>query len=176
MTKTKIIRRRVVEDTGVQRPGWEHVGRYMYCFGQLELALGDLLHRSLRLSKRAATLLLPRVMYSAKLSMIEAIIPMLKQPDNWKSKARQIVNDCKKFIDERNMFCHGAFAREGAGGTVRFDYINMKGKGPPVASWSGALFDERCKELERLEREVSSLYPGFRPTNYILRVGAGNIT
>ena len=75
MAKTKIIRRRVVEDTGVQRPGWENVGRYMYCFGQLELALGDLLHRSLRLSKRAATLLLPRVMYAAKLSMIRSDHP-----------------------------------------------------------------------------------------------------
>jgi hypothetical protein len=171
MAKPKVIRRRVVEDTGVQRPGWEHVGRYMYYFGQLELALGDLLHRSLGLSKRSATLLLPRVMYAAKLGIIEAIIPMLKQPDIWKSKATQIVSDCKKFIDERNMFCHGAFSRE-ATGTIRFDYINMKGRGPAVASWSDALFDKRCKELERLEREVSSLYPGFRPTNYILRAGS----
>ena len=43
MAKAKVIRRRVVEDAGVQRPGWEQVGRYMYCFGQLEQALGDLL-------------------------------------------------------------------------------------------------------------------------------------
>jgi hypothetical protein len=72
MAKTKVIRRRVIEDAGVQRPGWEQVGRYMYCFGQLEQALSDLLHLSLRLSKRAARLLLPRVMYSAKLELIEA--------------------------------------------------------------------------------------------------------
>ena len=87
MAETKVIRRRVVEDAGVQRPGWEQVGRYMYCFGQLEQALGDLLHRSLRLS-RAARLLLPRVMYTAKLDLIETIIPMLKQPESWKSKAK----------------------------------------------------------------------------------------
>jgi hypothetical protein len=168
MAKTKVIRRRVVEDTGVQRAGWERVGQYMYYFGQLELALGDFLHRSLGLSKRAATLLLPRVMYAAKLGIIEAIIPMLKQPDSWKSKATQIVKDCKKFIDERNMFCHGAFSRQAAG-TIRFDYISQKGRGPAIASWSDAHFDDRCKELERLEREVSSLYPGFRPTSFILR-------
>ena len=132
MAKTKIIRRRVVEDVGVQRPGWEQVGRYMYCFGQLEQALGDLLHRSLGLSKRAARLLLPRVMYAAKLDLIETIIPMLKQPESWKSKAKLIVNECKKFIDERNMFCHGAFAREATAGTVRFEYISMKGKEPRV--------------------------------------------
>jgi hypothetical protein len=91
MAKTKVIRRRVVEDAGVQRPGWEQVGRYMYCFGQLEQALGDLLHRSLGLSKRAARLLLPRVMYAAKLDLIETIIPMLKQPESWKSRAKLIV-------------------------------------------------------------------------------------
>ena len=71
----------------------------MYYFGHLELALGDLLHRSLRLSRRSAKLLLPRVMYAAKLDMIEAIIPMLNQPDSWKSEARRIVDDCRKFID-----------------------------------------------------------------------------
>ena len=139
MAKTKVIRRRVVEDTGVQRPGWERVGQYMHYFGQLELALGDLLHRSLGLSKRAATLLLPRVMYAAKLDTIEAIIPMLKQPDSWKVKATQIVKDCKKFIDERNMFCHGAFSRE-AVGTIRFDYISQQGKGPAITSWSDDRF------------------------------------
>jgi hypothetical protein len=171
MAKPKIIRRRVVEDAGVQRPAWEQVGRYMYCFGQLEQALGDLLHRSLGLSKRAARLLLPRVMYSAKLDLIETIIPMVKQPQSWKSRAKLIVNDCKKFIDERNMFCHGAFAREAAG-TVRFEYISMKGREPAVPSWSDTLFDARCKELERLEREVSSLYPAFRPTTYVLRAGS----
>jgi hypothetical protein len=171
MAKTKVIRRRVVEDAGVQRRGWEQVGRYMYCFGQLEQALGDLLHHSLRLSKRAARLLLPRVMYSAKLELIERIIPMLNHPESWKSQAKRIVNDCKKFIDERNMFCHGAFARE-ATGTIRFEYINMKGKEPVAPAWSDADFDDRCKKLERLEREVSSLYPGFRPTNYILRPGS----
>jgi hypothetical protein len=100
MVKTKIIRRRVVEDAGVQRSGWEQVGRYMYCFGQLEQALGDLLHRSLGLSKRAARLLLPRVMYSAKLDLIETIIPMLKQPESWRSRAKLIVNNCRKFIEE----------------------------------------------------------------------------
>jgi hypothetical protein len=73
MAKTKVIRRRVVEDAGVQRPGWEQVGRYMYFFGQLEQALGDLLHLSLGLSKKAARLLLPRVMYPAKLDLIETI-------------------------------------------------------------------------------------------------------
>src|SRR5262245_39095731 len=104
MAKTKVIRRRVVEDTGVQQPGWEQVGRYMYCFGQLEQALGDLLHRSLRLSSMAARLLLPRVMYAAKLDLIEAIIPVLRKPKSWKSKAKIIVKDCKTFIDERNMF------------------------------------------------------------------------
>jgi hypothetical protein len=109
MAKTKVIRRRVVEDTEVLRPGWEQVGRYMYCFGQLEQSLGDLLHCSLGLSKRAARLLLPRVMYAAKLELIKTIIPMLKKPESWKSKAKSIVKDCKKFIDERNMFCHGAF-------------------------------------------------------------------
>ena len=93
---------------------------------------------------------------------------MLKQPETWKSRAKLIVKDCRKFIDERNMFCHGAFAREGSG-TVRFEYISMKGKEPAVPSWPDALFDAQCKELERLEREVSSLYPGFRPTNYVLR-------
>ena len=168
MAETKVIRRRVVEDAGVQRPGWEQVGRYMYCFGQLEQALGDLLHRSLRLSKRAARLLLPRVMYTAKLDLIETIIPMLKQPESWKSKAKRTVNDCKNFIDERNMFCHGAFARAAAG-MVRFEYISMKGREPGVTSWSDARFDARCRELERLEREVSSLYPGFRPTKFVLR-------
>ena len=171
MAKTKVIRRRVVEDAGVQRPGWEQVGNYMYCFGQLEQALGDLLHRSLGLSKRAARLLLPRVMYPAKLDLIETIIPMLKQPESWKSKAKLIVKDCRKFIEERNMFCHGAFARELAG-TVRFEYISMKGREAGVASWSDARFDAQCRELERLEREVSSLYPGFRPTNYVLRAGS----
>jgi len=40
---------------------------------------------------------------------------------------------------------------------------------PAVPFWSDALFDTQCKELERLEREVSSLYPGFRPTTYVLR-------
>ena len=70
------------------------------------------------------------------------------------------------------MFCHGAFAREATAGTVRFEYISMKGKEPRVASWSEALFDAQCKELDRLEREVSSLYPGFRPTNYVLRPGS----
>jgi hypothetical protein len=170
MAKTKIIRKkRVIENTGVQRPGWEQVGRYMYYFGQLELALGDLLHRSLGLSKRAATLLLPRVMYMAKLDLIEAIIPVLKQPDNWKSKARRIVDECRNFNNERNMFCHGAFSRDAAG-FVRFDYVSMKGKPPAVASWSKAHFDKRCNELERLESEVSSLYPGFRPAHYILGV------
>jgi hypothetical protein len=63
----------------------------MYCFGQLEQALGDLLHRSLGLSKRAARLLLP--MYSAKLDLIETIIPMLKQPESWRSRAKLIVNN-----------------------------------------------------------------------------------
>jgi hypothetical protein len=48
----------------------------------------------------------------------------------------------------------------------------MKGKGPPVGSWSDLEFDKQCKDLERLEREVSNLYPGFRPTNYILRAGS----
>ena len=168
MAKAKIIRRRVVEDAGVQRPGWEQVGRYMYCFGQLEQALGDLLHHSLRLSKRAARLLLPRVMYTAKLDLIETIIPMLKQSESWKSRAKLTVKDCRKFIDERNMFCHGAFAREAAG-TIQFEYISVKGRAPAVPSWSDALFDARCKELERLERDVSSLYPGFRPTTYVLR-------
>jgi hypothetical protein len=171
MAKTKIIRRRVVEGAEVQRPGWELVGRYMYCFGQLEQALGDLLHRSLRLSKRAAQLLLPRVMYSAKLDLIETIIPMLKQPNSWKSQAKLIVKDCRKFIDERNMFYHGAFARE-TSGTIRFEYISMKGKELAARSWSNALFDARCKELERLEREVSALYPGFRPTTHVLRPGS----
>jgi len=93
---------------------------------------------------------------------------MLKQPDSWKSRATRIVKDCKKFIDERNMFCHGAFSR-GAAGAIRFDYISPKGKGPSIVSWTDADFDDRCTELERLEREVSSLYPGFRPTNYIIR-------
>jgi hypothetical protein len=143
MAKTKVIRRRVVEDTGVQKPGWEQVGRYMYYFGQLEQALGDLLHRSLRLSKRRAQILLPRMMYAAKLEVIEAIIPMLKQPKSWKSKARQVVNDCRKFINDRNMFCHGAFSRDAAG-IVRFDYVSMKGKGPPVGSWSDLEFDKQC--------------------------------
>ena len=129
------------------------------------------LHRSLGLSKRAARLLLPRVMYSAKLDLIETIIPILKQPDSWKSRAKLIVKDCKKFIDERNMFCHGAFARV-ASGTIRFEYFSLKGTEPAVPSWSDALFDARCKELERLEREVSSLYPGYRPTNYVLRPGS----
>jgi hypothetical protein len=171
MAKPKIIRRRVVEDAGVQRPGWERVGRYMFCFGQLEQALGDLLHRSLRLSQRSAQLLLPRLMYAAKLDIIETIIPMLKQPDAWKSEANRIVKDCRKFIEERNMFCHGAFSRE-VGGIVRFDYISMKGRPPRVASWPDDLFDTRCKELEKLEREVSNLYPSFRPTNFILRAGS----
>jgi hypothetical protein len=174
MAKTKVIRRRVIEDAGVQRPGWEHVGRYMYCFGQLEQALGDLLHHSLRLSRTAARLLLPRVMYAAKLDLIEAIIPLLKQPESWKSKAKQIVQDCKKFIDERNMFCHGAFTRE-MSGIIRFEYMSMKGKGPAVPSWSDATFEARCGELERLERDVSSLYPGFRPTTYVLRVESAKI-
>jgi hypothetical protein len=168
MAKTKVIRRRVVEEPGVQRPGWEQVGRYMYCFGQLEQALGDLLHHSLRLSKTAARLLLPRVLYAAKLDLIEAIIPTLKEPESWKSKAKLIMKDCKKFIDERNMFCHGAFTRE-MSGIIRFEYISMKGKGPTVSSWSDATFEDRCRELERLERDVSSLYPGFRPTTYVLR-------
>jgi hypothetical protein len=168
MPKTKIIRKRVVYDAGVQRPGWEQVGRYMYCFGQLEQALGDLLHRSLGLSKRRARLLLPRVMYSAKLDLIEAIIPTLKEPESWKSRANEMVKDCRKFIDERNMFCHGAFSRE-ASGTIRFEYISMKGKEPAVPRWSDARFDTQCKDLERLEREVSFLYPGFRPTTYVLR-------
>ena len=72
------------------------------------------------------------------------------------------------------MFCHGAFARE-AGGTVRFEYISMKGREPRVPSWSEDLFDARCKELERLEREVSSLYPGFRSTNFFIFWKAGSI-
>jgi hypothetical protein len=54
-------------------------------------------------------------------------------------------------------------------GTTRFDYLSMKGKPPPVAAWSDALFNEQCKELEKLEQEVSSLYPGFRPVNYVLK-------
>jgi hypothetical protein len=171
MEKTKVIRQRVVEDTGVQRPGWEQVGRYMHCFGQLEQALGDLLHLSLELSDTAARLLLPRVMYSAKLGILEAIIPTLEQPDTWKSKATLVVNDCKKFIDEKNMFSHGAFSRDAAG-IVRWDYISMQGKEPAVASWSSDRFDKQCQELERLEREVSSLNPGFRPTTYVLRAGS----
>jgi hypothetical protein len=73
--------------------------------GQLELALGDLLHRSLRLSKRSAQFFLPRVMYPAKLDIIEAIIPMLKEPDSSKTKAKTTVGRCRKFIEERNMFC-----------------------------------------------------------------------
>jgi hypothetical protein len=170
MAKTKAIRRRVVHDSGVQQPGWEQVGRYMYCFGQLEQALGDLLHRSLRLSKKAAQLLLPRVMYPAKLDLIERIIPTLKQSESWKSNAKQIVTDCRKFIDERNMFCHGAFARSASSGTIRFEYVSMKGKGPSIEEWSDTLFNERCKELERLERAVSRLYPGFRPTTFIVTV------
>jgi hypothetical protein len=68
------------------------------------------------------------------------------------------------------MFCGGAFSRE-MGGTVRFDYISMKGKAPPNASWPDDPFDERCKKLDKLQQEVSNLYPGFRPTNYILRPG-----
>jgi len=172
MAKTKVVRRLVVEDTGVLLPAWQQVGRYMYYFGHLELALGDLLHRSLRLSRRSAQLLLPRVMYPAKLDIIQAIIPMLNQPDSWKSEATRIVKDCRKFIDERNMFCHGAFSRK-VDGTIRLDYINMKGKESAVGfSWSDDLFDERCKELEKLEREVSGLYPGFRPKQYILRAGS----
>jgi hypothetical protein len=174
MAKMKVIRERVVEDAGVQRPGWEQVGRYMYCFGQLEQALGDLLHRSLRLSKTAARLLLPRVMYAAKLDLIEAIIPMLREPESWKSNAKRIVKDCKKFVDDRNMFCHGAFTRA-ISGTIRFEYISMKGKEPAVPSWSDATFDARCGDLERLEREVSSLYPGFRRTTYVLRAENFNI-
>jgi hypothetical protein len=170
MAKTKVIRRRVVEDTGVLQPAWKQVGRYMYYFGHLELALGDLLHRSLRLSRRSAKLLLPRVMYAAKLDMIGAIIPMLNQPDSWKSEARRIVDDCRKFIDERNMFCHGAFSRNPGDGTIRFDYISAKGKESP-AGLSDGFFNKRCEELEKLERDVSGLYPGFRPKNYILRLG-----
>ena len=105
MAKEKAIRQREVLDRDTLRPSWEQVGRYMYYFGQLELALGDLLHRSLRLSKRSAQFFLPRVMYPAKLDIIEAIIPMLKQPDSWKTKAKTTVNRCRKFIEERNMFC-----------------------------------------------------------------------
>ena len=146
----------------------------MYCFGQLEQALGDLLHRSLKLNKTAARLLLPRVMYAAKLDLIEAIIPKLREPERWKAKAKLIVRGCRAFIDERNMFCHGAFTRERMSETVRFEYISMKGKEPAVPSWSNATFNARCSELERLERQVSSLYPGFRPTTYVLR--AENIT
>jgi len=67
------------------------------------------------------------------------------------------------------MFCHGAFSRNVDYGTIRFDYVSMKGKSPAVASWSDELFDERCKELERLEQEVCDLYPGLPPENYILR-------
>jgi len=175
MAKNKVIRRRVVLDRGMQEHAWVQVGRYMYYFGQLELALGDLLHRSLRLSKRSAHFLLPRVPYSAKLDIIDAIIPMLKHPEAWKSKAKQIVSDCRKFVDERNMFCHGAFSRD-ITGNVRFDYVSMKGKPPSVDSWSDNLFEQRWKELEKLEQEVSSLYPGFRPVNYVLRAETGHFS
>jgi hypothetical protein len=53
----------------------------MYYFGHLELALGDLLHRSLGLSRKSAKLLLPRVLYAAKLDTIGATIPALNQPE-----------------------------------------------------------------------------------------------
>jgi hypothetical protein len=39
---------------------------------------------------------------------------MLNHPESWNSQAKRIVNDCTKFIDERNMFCHGAL-REATG-------------------------------------------------------------
>ena len=167
--KTRIIRRRVIEGTDVLLPAWQQVRRYMYYFGHLELALGDLLHRSLGLSRRSARLLLSRVMYRAKLDLIQAIIPNLKQSESWKSEATRIVDDCRKFANERNLFCHGAFSRE-ADGTIRFDYVSMRGKASD-AGFSDDWFDKRCKELEKLEQEVSDLYPGFRPKNYILRPG-----
>ena len=170
MAKTKVIRRRVVEDTGVLLPAWQQVGRYMYYFGHLELALGDLLHRSLGLSRKSAKLLLPRVMYAAKLDIIEATIPTFNQPEGWQLGAKRIVQDCRKFIEERNMFCHGAFSRN-EDGTIRFDYVSMKGK-ESAGNFSDGFFDKRCKELEQLERDVSSLYPGFRPKAYILRAGS----
>jgi hypothetical protein len=162
MPKVKVIRRRVVLDSRALRPSWERVGQYMYYFGQLELALSDLLHRSLQLSKRSAQFLLPRVMYSAKLDIIDAIIPMLKQPDGWKSQAKKTVGDCRKFADERNMFCHGAFSRQ-MDGTPRFDYLNMKGKPPAVASWSDGLFDNDVSSLSSLSMRLARCIRAFVP-------------
>ena len=110
-------------------------------------------------------------MFPAKLDLIQQIIPGLKQPESWKIEAKRIVSDCRKFVDERNMFAHGAFTPKVDDGTTLFHYVSMKGKETDHIAWSAKDFDKRCIELERLEREVSDLYPGFRPRDIIMRPG-----
>src|SRR3954447_14196469 len=111
MADRKSRPQRIIYDRGVLEPGWQMVGRYMYYFGQLELALGDIVRVLLSLSDDAARLLFPHLYFMAKINIIVEAIPFQKeQDDNWKRKATRIVNKCRGFNDDRNMFCHGAFS------------------------------------------------------------------
>ena len=85
-----------------------------------------------------------------------------------------VINACKKFNDDRNMFCRRAFSVNDAG-EVTFEYVNNKGV-MPVSTWSKENFDEECKKLASLERKVSNLYPGFRPVRHILRAASLSIS
>jgi hypothetical protein len=168
MPSQRVVRHRVVRDSAVLAPGWEMVGRYMYHFGQLELALADTICVILGLNPDAARLLLPRLYFLPKIEIITAAIPLQEKDNAWQSKAKSIVNSCRKFNDDRNMFCHGAFSVDEAG-QVTFDYLNVKGEKPPISTWSDDNFKKKCDELARLERKVSNLCPGFRPVTYALR-------
>ena len=79
-----------------------------------------------------------------------------------------LLNVGRKFNDDRNMFCHGAFSVDEAGQVI-FDYLNVKGKKLPISTWSDDKFKKECDTLARLECKVSNLYPGFRPVTYALR-------
>jgi hypothetical protein len=81
MAKTKVIRRRVVEDTGVHCRLGSRWGDTCITLATWNWRSVICCNRSLGLSRKSAKLLLPRVLYAAKLDTIGATIPALNQPE-----------------------------------------------------------------------------------------------
>ena len=70
---TQVARTIVFYDAGVMAVAWQQVGRYMFAFGMLEQALGDIVAKILDLNDDAARLLRPRLFFSAKVQLIEKL-------------------------------------------------------------------------------------------------------